>query len=185
MRRPGGLGKDPVRAERRAAELAAIDPDWNPAAYGATVDWQRQYAYLAQFLDDGALLPAILPGVTRHGEDVGRWLPAQRRHFGRLNAEQQRLARLGVTAAAEPRTTAARATATTGRSAAALQTELDALAQYLEAEGRMPSLSVVQTLPDGSIHRTGVWLTNQRGRRDRLDAEQLAALGELGLGWAR
>ncbi|WP_404963093.1 helicase associated domain-containing protein [Streptomyces sp. 147326] len=30
VRRPRGPGKDPVRAERRAAALAAIDPDWNP-----------------------------------------------------------------------------------------------------------------------------------------------------------
>ncbi|MFD7561008.1 helicase associated domain-containing protein, partial [Streptomyces sp. NPDC059835] len=29
VRRPGGLGKDPVRAERRAAALAAIDEDRN------------------------------------------------------------------------------------------------------------------------------------------------------------
>ncbi|MFD7169521.1 helicase associated domain-containing protein [Streptomyces violascens] len=38
IRRPGGLGKDPVRAERRAAQLAAVDPDWNPASLGWTVD---------------------------------------------------------------------------------------------------------------------------------------------------
>ncbi|MFF4498808.1 helicase associated domain-containing protein [Streptomyces sp. NPDC001546] len=30
VRRPGGLGKDPDRAARRAAALAAIDEDWNP-----------------------------------------------------------------------------------------------------------------------------------------------------------
>ncbi|MFG2298556.1 helicase associated domain-containing protein [Streptomyces sp. NPDC048603] len=90
VRRPGGLGKDPVRAEERAAALAAIDEDWNPGALGWAVDWQRHYAYLAQLMDDGARLAAIVPGVTRHGEDVGRWLVTQRRDFRRLTEEQQR-----------------------------------------------------------------------------------------------
>ncbi|MFI1286492.1 helicase associated domain-containing protein [Streptomyces sp. NPDC020858] len=40
VRRPGGLGKDPGRARRRAAALAAIDPDWNPGTLGWTVDRQ-------------------------------------------------------------------------------------------------------------------------------------------------
>ncbi|MFG2622973.1 helicase associated domain-containing protein [Streptomyces sp. NPDC048507] len=44
-------------------------PAWNPGTYRRTVDWQRQYAYLAPFPDDGALLPTITPGVTRHGDD--------------------------------------------------------------------------------------------------------------------
>ncbi|MEU3317103.1 helicase associated domain-containing protein [Streptomyces sp. NPDC006662] len=41
VRRPGGLGKDPGRATRRAAALAAIDEDWNPGDddHGWTVDW--------------------------------------------------------------------------------------------------------------------------------------------------
>ncbi|MEU8779979.1 helicase associated domain-containing protein [Streptomyces sp. NPDC048606] len=72
VRRPGGLGKDPVRAKRRAPALAAIDADWNPAMLGWTVDWQRHYAYLAQLLDEGARLTAVAPGITRHGEDIGR-----------------------------------------------------------------------------------------------------------------
>ncbi|MFD5548757.1 hypothetical protein ACFWJQ_18780 [Streptomyces goshikiensis] len=47
-------------------------PDWNPTERGWTVDWQRHYAYLARLLDGGARLVAIVPGVTRHGEDIGR-----------------------------------------------------------------------------------------------------------------
>lgn len=51
----------------------------------------------AQFLAEGARLTAVGPGVTRHGDDVGRRLAAQRRNWDRLNTEQQRrLGELGV-----------------------------------------------------------------------------------------
>ncbi|MER5808300.1 helicase associated domain-containing protein [Streptomyces sp. NPDC002033] len=64
------------------------------------MDWQRHYAYLAQLLEEGARLKSISPGVTRHGEDVGRWLATQLRDWALLNAEQQgRLDKLGVTPA--------------------------------------------------------------------------------------
>ncbi|MFD7015288.1 Helicase associated domain protein [Streptomyces sp. NPDC059928] len=105
IRRPGGLGKDPVRAQKRAAQLAAVDPDWNPAQLGWTVDWQRHYVGLATLLNEGALLTDIVPGVTWRGDDIGRWLLRQQRDFGRLNEEQQkRLGELGVKPAVQART---------------------------------------------------------------------------------
>ncbi|MDA5283898.1 helicase associated domain-containing protein [Streptomyces sp. Isolate_45] len=188
VRRPGGLGNDPVRAERRAAALAAIDEDWNPAERGWTVDWQRHHAYLAQLLAEGARLSAIVPGVTRHGEDVGRWLATQRRDFDRLTEEQQtRLADLGVKKAPRARQTPAKApgVSTSGRGPAAFQTGVQALAQYREREGGgLPGRGHVEELPDGTAHRTGVWIVNQKQRRDRLHADQLAALAALGIDWA-
>ncbi|MFF4583757.1 hypothetical protein ACFY15_36220 [Streptomyces sp. NPDC001373] len=48
----------------------------------------------------------------------------------------------------------------------------------------MPGRSHVEHLPDGTAHRTGVWLANQRQRRDRLDTGQLEALAGLGVQWA-
>ncbi|MGW6882655.1 Helicase associated domain protein [Streptomyces goshikiensis] len=65
VRRPGGLGKDPERAGRRARELAAVDPDWNPRGHGWTVNWQRHHTYLTQLLTGGARLDDIVPGVQR------------------------------------------------------------------------------------------------------------------------
>ncbi|WP_376024158.1 DEAD/DEAH box helicase [Streptomyces virginiae] len=187
IRRPGGLGKDPVRAERRAAQLAAVDPDWNPAALGWTVDWQRHYTYLTQLLTEGARPAAIVPGVTRHGEDIGRWLAAQRRNWGRLGAEQQRrLGVLGVKKTSRAREAAAKTTTASGPRAGgdAFQKGLQALAQYIAREGGMPGRAVVERLPDGTEHRTGIWIGNQKARRDRLDAAQLAALADLGVDWA-
>ncbi|MGE7391584.1 Helicase associated domain protein [Streptomyces sp. NPDC004126] len=192
VRRPGGLGTDPVRAARRTAALAAIDEDWNPATSGWTVDWQRHYAYLTQLLDEGARLKAIKPGVTRHGDDVGRWLASQRRDWDRLNTEQQtRLTALGITPAqvvrARQAPAKARTAAGSGRGAEAFQTGIQALAQYIEREGGgLPGRQHVEHLPDGGGgHRTGVWLANQRQRRDRLDAGQLRALAGLGVQWAQ
>ncbi|MFE3186430.1 hypothetical protein ACFXKR_37065 [Streptomyces violascens] len=90
VRRSGGLGKDPARAAQRAAQLAAVDPDGNPAALGWTVDWQRHHVGLKALLSDGALLTDNVPGVTWQGDDIGRWLTRQQRDFGRLNPEQQK-----------------------------------------------------------------------------------------------
>ncbi|MFE2129193.1 DEAD/DEAH box helicase [Streptomyces amritsarensis] len=188
VRRPGGLGKDPGRAQRRAAALAAIDPDWNPGTRGWTVDWQRHYAYLTQLLASGARLTAIVPGVTRHGEDVGRWLASQRRGWERLNDEQQhRLAELGVGPQKAPRarraatkTTTAAGPRTGGK---AFQKGLQALTQYVAREGGMPGRGAIEQLADGP-HRVGIWIANQKQRRDRLDQAQLTALAELGVHWA-
>ncbi|MFD9339608.1 Helicase associated domain protein [Streptomyces sp. NPDC060028] len=188
IRRPGGLGKDPDRAQRRAAVLAAIDPDWNPGTLGWTVDWQRHYAYLTQLLAEGARPTAVVPGVTRHGEDIGRWLATQRRDWDRLNEEQQRrLSELGVTKAPRARRTPAKKAAAPGQRAGgeAFQKGLQALQQYIQREGHLPGRAVVERLPDGTEHRTGIWIGNQKARRNRLDAAQLAALAQLGVDWAR
>ncbi|MFE1877692.1 Helicase associated domain protein [Streptomyces sp. NPDC059496] len=185
VRRPGGLGKDPDRARRRAEELAAVDSDWNPGTVGWTVDWQRHYAYFTQLLAEGARLTAIVPGVTRHGEDIGRWLASQRRNWDRLNEEQQRrLGELGVKKAVRARRAAKTATAAGSRaSGEAFQKGLEALQQYIAREGRLPGRGAVEELPDGP-HRVGIWVGNQKARRDKLDQTQRAALAELGIGWA-
>ncbi|WSR21176.1 Helicase associated domain protein (plasmid) [Streptomyces sp. NBC_01207] len=194
VRRPGGLGKDPVRAQRRAAALAAIDPDWNPGALGWTVDWQRHYAYLAQLLAEGARLTAIVPGVTRHGDDVGRWLATQHRNWDRLNAEQQRrLAELGVKTGPRARTAAAKTTTKSGPRTGgdAFQKGLQALQQWVEREGAnrpVPRGHGEEITADGEtepvVVKLGVWVSNTKARRDKLTSEQRNALTELGIGWA-
>ncbi|MFE6839999.1 Helicase associated domain protein [Streptomyces sp. NPDC057705] len=187
IRRPGGLGKDPERAQRRATALGAIDPDWSPGTRGWTVDWQRHYTYLTQLLAEGTRLTAIVPGVTRHGEDIGRWLASQRRGWDRLNAEQQRrLGTLGVKKAPRARQAAVETATAVGSRAGgtAFQKGLQALQQYTAREGRMPGRGAVEQLPDGP-HRVGIWVGNQKARRNRLDQAQLAALADLGVDWAR
>ncbi|KJK50628.1 helicase associated domain-containing protein [Streptomyces sp. NRRL F-4428] len=128
-----------------------------------------------------------MPGATRHGDDVGRWLAAQRRNWDRLNAEQQRrLGELGVKKASRARKAAAKTTTKSGPRTGgnAFQKGLQALAQYVAREGGMPGRGAVEELADGP-HRVGIWVGNQKARRDRLDPAQLAALAELGVDWAR
>ncbi|MFI8345631.1 helicase associated domain-containing protein [Streptomyces sp. NPDC085639] len=191
IRRPGGLGKDPERAQRRAAQLAAIDPDWNPRELGWTVDWQRHYAYLKQALAAGARLADVVAGVTWHGDDIGRWTTTQQRDWNRLNDEQQRrLSELGVRpqAAGGARTAAAkpRAAATSGAGSEAFRKGLQALTQYIQREGspaRIPRshVEVVRFGEQDVEVRLGVWRSNMRSRQGSLPEEQRKRLADLGL----
>ncbi|GGT44176.1 hypothetical protein GCM10010271_55150 [Streptomyces kurssanovii] len=108
----------------------------------------------------------------------------------RLNDEQRRrLGKLGVKPhkAVRARTAPAKAAPRSrlGNNEA-FQKGLEALQRYMEREdGRLPPRAHIERLPDGTEHRTGIWIGNQKARRDRLDATQLATLAELGISWAR
>jgi hypothetical protein len=188
LRRPGGLGKDPERAARRAEQLAAIDPDWNPGELGWTVDWQRHWVGLSALLSAGGTLDEILPGVTYRGDDIGRWLARQVRDWARLNPEQQhRLGEVGVKPAVRPQKAAARVSAKAGaaKGSDAFTRGVAALAQYIAREGKhVVGRGHVEELPDGTSVRLGVFLSNHKNRRDRLTEQQLAQLARLGLEWA-
>ncbi|MCI0386212.1 Helicase associated domain protein [Streptomyces sp. CNQ085] len=192
-RRPQGLGKDPERAAERAARLAQIDPDWNPAEKGWTVDWQRQYAAVRACIDGGASLEEIRPGVTVGGEDVGLWLARQRTQWEQLtDGQRERLEALGVhpTAVAPGREAGtgdqAAGTVVVPAGASAWDRALAALRQYQAREGhtRVPR-KWTETIHDqtGQEHpiRLGVWINNQHQRRDKLDTERAATLEELGV----
>jgi superfamily II DNA or RNA helicase len=187
LRRPGGLGKDPERAARRGVQLAAIDPDWNPGALGWTVDWQRHYVGLGALLEAGGGTEEIVPGVTYRGDDIGRWLARQVRDWARLNSEQQRrLSELGVKPAERARKAPVRAGVKAGavKGSDAFTRGLAGLAQYIAREARtVVPRGHSEELPDGTSVRLGIWLSNQKTRRDRLTEHQLAALAELGYDW--
>ncbi|WBB60988.1 Helicase associated domain protein [Streptomyces sp. WMMC500] len=190
LRRPGGLGKDPIKAAQRRADLVEVDPEWNPRELGWTTGWQRNYVKVKTCLDGGASLEELAPGVRVGGEDVGRWLKRQQEAWEALNAEQQRrLQALGVAAAVRPpeaRTAAVRG----GARAAGFERGLAAARQYREREGTLEGVSrkhmevVVDpaTQAEASV-RLGVWLSNVRSRRDSLTPERAEALNELGLRW--
>ncbi|MEU4302593.1 helicase associated domain-containing protein [Kitasatospora aureofaciens] len=66
------------------------------------LDWQRHYT---DCLDSRAQLGDLLPGMTIHGLNVGRWSERQRQHIvwqGLLDGQRERLAALGVEPLAVP-----------------------------------------------------------------------------------
>ncbi|RKN38498.1 DEAD/DEAH box helicase [Streptomyces hoynatensis] len=185
LRRPGGLGKDPQRARRRARQLAAIDPHWNPAW---PLEWQRNHAALRQCIDGGATPGDILPGVTVGGVDIGAWLLRQRQAWRRLSAGQRELLEeLGVTPLERTAGVPTAARRTISAHAAAFTRGLTAFKQYAQREGRTSvPRSHVEHLTDPATGqpvriRLGVWVSNTRSRRHTLSAEQQAALDEAGL----
>ncbi|MER6632904.1 Helicase associated domain protein [Streptomyces sp. NPDC000987] len=194
LRRKGaknGLGKDPKRAEQRAAQLTAIDPDWDCPW---PLDWQRHYRVLADLVDADGVLPDIAPGVLMDGDDIGRWLQQQKNPgtWAQLSTEQQeRLSTLGVQPLEEPSPAPATVRSKgSGKAQQAFQRGLTALAQWVAREGAhrpVPRGHTEEITVDGEpvIVKLGVWLSNAKSRRDRLDADQLAALAELGMDWAR
>ncbi|WP_328541128.1 Helicase associated domain protein [Streptomyces sp. NBC_00371] len=195
LRRKDGLGKDPARATTRAAQLTAIDPDWHCPW---PLDWQRHYRVLADLADTeaGGILPAIEPGVLFEGDDLGRWIQRQRQPstWAQLSTEQQqRLSPLGVTPVQAPSPAPAATRSTKGPSKAqqAFQRGLAALAQWVEREGAHRPVPrghseqiAVDSEPEPVAVRLGVWVSNTKTRRDKLTAEQLNALRELGIEWA-
>jgi hypothetical protein len=181
LRRPGALDDHP---EWKTA-LETVDEDWNPAW---PADWQRHYAALRELVRDEAGQAGaveVLPGVTVHGMDIGRWLNKQRQHptWTKLTAGQrERLEQLGITPPAPEAAAPAKPSTTPS---GAFEKGVAALAQYKTRTG---SVTVprghVERLKDGTEVRLGVWIMNQKTRRERLDARQRAALAELGYAWA-
>ncbi|MFF0277834.1 helicase associated domain-containing protein [Streptomyces sp. NPDC004330] len=100
--------------------------------------------------------------------------------------------KLGVqpTHAPSPAPAASRGAKGPSKAQQAFQRGLTALAQWVEREGDrpVPRGAVVEIEVDGQTEavpvRLGVWVSNTRSRRDRLDADQLAALAKLGVDWA-
>lgn len=186
LRRKDGLGKNPERATARAAQLAAIDPDWNCPW---PLDWQRHHRVLTDLTADepDGHLPRIAPGVLYEGDDLGRWLQRQTRHWFQLTEEQQRrLSALGITPAEQP--APAPAAKDTGK-ASAFQRGLAALTQWIQREGThkaVPRGHIETVVVDGQEHqhKLGVWISNTKTRRDKLTHDQRAALAELGVEWA-
>ncbi|WP_375964393.1 DEAD/DEAH box helicase [Kitasatospora purpeofusca] len=197
-RRPGAMDGQPGRA----AALSGIDPDWNP---DWPLAWQRHWAGVALCLDGGATLADLVPGVSVDGDDIGRWLERQCRPAvwnGLLPGQRERLTRLGIhphphsspgirgaaqggDGGVESGGGARGGGKGSGGGGAAFRRGVAALAQYAEREARVVvPRGHVEALADGSEVKLGVWLSNVKSRRDRLDEAQLAELAALGLSWA-
>ncbi|MFI5683210.1 Helicase associated domain protein [Streptomyces sp. NPDC051636] len=174
---PGAL------SEERREQLEEIDPSWCPAW---PVEWQRRFHLTRLHLAEGGRLP-VAPGETvRQGEDLGRWVRAQRLGWDGLTAGQRWLCEhvLGIEPAAEeerprPRTSHADKWAV----------NLAAATQFYRREGHLvvPRKHVeTVTADDGGQERQvrlGAWISNQRSRAATLTPERVAQLSGIGMRW--
>ncbi|MFP1629750.1 Helicase associated domain protein [Streptomyces sp. 5K101] len=179
LRRPGTLDDHP---EWKTA-LEAVDKDWNPSW---PAEWQRHYAALRELLRDEEGQAHVLPGVTVHAMDIGKWLARQRtpKAWEALtDGQRERLEQLGITPPApEPKEPAKPSTAPLSP----FEKGVAALAQYKAREGSVGpvSRSHVEILPDGTEVKLGVFLSNTKSRRAKLTPDKLTQLANLGLAWA-
>ncbi|MFE0632763.1 Helicase associated domain protein [Streptomyces sp. NPDC058864] len=191
LRRKGGLGKNTERAAQRAAQLAAIDPDWNCPW---PLDWQRHYAVLADLAETEPdhSVAGIEPGVTFNGDDLGAWLVRQSKGWAQLSTEQQqRLTTLGIRPTPPNEGPAPKSTShESSKAQQAFQRGLAALAQWIEREGTARPVPrghteeiVIPGEAEPAAVRLGVWISNTKQRRDKLTPEQRTALQELGIEW--
>ncbi|WP_334556344.1 helicase associated domain-containing protein [Streptomyces sp. B21-106] len=169
LRRPGALDDHP---EWKTA-LEEVAEDWNPAWPAGR---QRHYAALRELVREEAGQTEVLPGVTVHGMDVGRWLHKQRRPTvwqAPKDGQRERLETLGIEPLPEQKA-AARAR-TGGPSAFERGTVALALAPYrartgsgtwrlVRPGGRCPPRMPGSGMPPG--FRTW-WCTGSRVGRPR------------------
>ncbi|MEU9775220.1 helicase associated domain-containing protein [Streptomyces sp. NPDC047968] len=142
-------------------------------------------------------MPDIAPGVLFEGDDIGRWLERQKNPgtWAQLSTEQQqRLTVLGVqpdqASSPAPALSTSRGAKGPSKAQQAFQRGLEALTQWVEREGAhrpVPRAHGEQIAVEGEeepvIVKLGVWVSNTKTRRDKLTADQLTALRELGIEW--
>ncbi|MFD5714769.1 Helicase associated domain protein [Streptomyces pharetrae] len=178
-------------SEERREQLEDIDPSWCPAW---PVAWQRAFHLTRQHLEQGGTLPRE-PGVVVHqGEDLGRWVRAQRLGWDKLTGVQQWMCEniLGIEPAAEDEKPPPRRT-----QADKWAMHYAAARQYYEREGhlRVPRKHVERIVLGGGGSggsgedqevrelKLGAWISNQRSRAATLTPERIEQLSTIGMRW--
>ncbi|MCT2548690.1 DEAD/DEAH box helicase [Streptomyces atratus] len=174
-------------SEERREQLEEIDPSWCPTW---PVEWQRAFHLTRMHLEEiGGELPTE-PGVVVHrGEDLGRWVRAQRVGWEKLTGVQQWMCGqvLGIEPVAEDEKPPPRRT-----QADKWAVNLAAARQFFEREGhlRVPRKHV-ETIVAGAegegqeeqAIRLGSWIGNQRSRAATLSPERVEQLSQVGMRW--
>ncbi|MGW7378363.1 Helicase associated domain protein [Streptomyces sp. NPDC054794] len=173
-------------SEERRELLDEIDPAWCPAW---PVEWQRRFHLTRLHLEDGGALPTEPGDTVRQGEDLGRWVRAQRLGWDGLAVGQQWLCEhvLGIEPAAEAELPRPRVSHADKWAVA-----LAAAAQFYEREGHLsvPRKHVESVVVGAGADRErrqiklGAWISNQRVRASSLTSERKRQLSDLGMRWA-
>ncbi|MFD5192639.1 helicase associated domain-containing protein, partial [Streptomyces sp. NPDC058357] len=164
------------------------DPGWCPAW---DTGWQRCFRLIQNLLQNGGVLP-VAGKVIVQGEDLGRWVAAQRHGWEQLLPAQQWLLEnvLGI----EPAEEAEQPVRRTQDDMWAVN--LRAARQFHAREGHLKvPRKHVERLEGGAAVgrqngaeepvtvRLGTWLDNVRKRADRLTEQRRADLDALGMRW--
>ncbi|WP_376002681.1 helicase associated domain-containing protein [Streptomyces sp. NPDC056390] len=155
------------------------------------MEWQRAFHLTRQHLETGGELPTQPGTVIHQGEDLARWVQAQRLGRDRLTTVQQWMCEqiLGITPATEEEKPPLRRT-----QADKWALNLAAARQFYEREGhlRVPRQHVERiVVSDGNDEdqqerefRLGAWIGNQRNRAATLSPERVEQLSAIGMRWA-
>ncbi|MFI8966472.1 Helicase associated domain protein [Streptomyces sp. NPDC053493] len=168
----------------RREQLEDIDPSWCPAW---PVEWQRAFHLVRLHLDEaGGTLPTQPGKVMHQGEDLGRWVRAQRLGWDKLTTVQQWMCEqvLGITPATEEEKPPPRRT-----QADKWALNYQAARQYYEREGHLqvPRKHVERIAGEDQKERElrlGAWISNQRSRAATLTPERVELLSAIGMRWS-
>ncbi|MEU6890121.1 Helicase associated domain protein [Streptomyces viridosporus] len=178
--------------EERREQLEDIDPAWCPAW---PVEWQRCFHLVRMRLEAGGEPPVEPGSVVHQGEDLGRWVWAQRLGWDKLTGVQQWMCEhiLGIQPADEDEKPPPRRS-----QADKWALNLAAAAQFYEREGhlRVPRKHIERIAVgggDGSCGsgkdqevrelKLGAWISNQRSRAATLSPERVEQLSAIGMRW--
>ncbi|WP_331750793.1 helicase associated domain-containing protein [Streptomyces sp. NBC_00046] len=176
--------------EARRDELDAIDPEWCPVW---DTGWQRCHRLVQNHVQAGGTLPEAAGDVVVQGEDLGRWVTAQRFGWEQLLPAQQWILEntLGLQAAGEDE----RPVKQTQDTKWAANLAAARLFHAREGHLRVPRKHVEQLGGEavtagrqdgaggGVVVKLGTWLDNVRKRAAKLPQHRRADLDELGMRW--
>ncbi|GAA2347718.1 Helicase associated domain protein [Streptomyces kunmingensis] len=189
---PVGSAAGALTDERRR-QLDDIDPGWSPAW---DTGWQRCLRLVRAHLADGGSLPTKAGDVVVQGEDLGRWVTAQRTGFEALSSVQQWLLEnaLGLEADSLPEQPVKRTqnhkwalNLAAARQFHAREGHLNVPRKHIEAlpvDLAGPAATGRETTPEGDVLvDLGMWTANTRRRANKLTTERRTALDKLGMRW--
>ncbi|MCX5402385.1 DEAD/DEAH box helicase [Streptomyces sp. NBC_00102] len=162
----------------RTQALADLDPHWNPPW---PLTWQRNYHTAKRHHEAGHALTTIpRTFATDNGIRLGQWLHTQHHkpptHPDQINL----LTTLGLHTASAPAVSTGPITPSTRERN--FQRGLDAAQSFRERKGHLDvPQRHVEDLPDGTVVRLGLWLTNTRRRWHSLPPERRKALASMGI----